>query len=340
MHITPLPESFNEALRIFSQVGVTKFAVKSAGVPGTPRYEATRRLAGVLGEKMAFFINPDWEGIDEPGWGRREADRLAQAMRDGASGIKIFKDLGLGVRLANGKLLKVDDPRLDPLWARAGATGAIVAWHVADPVAFFKPVTPENERYDELKLAEDWSFHGKDFPSFLELMAARDRVVRKFPKTIFLGIHLAGYSESLDYVARLLDTAPNFYVDVAARVPELGRHPAHKARAFYVKYQDRVLFGTDLIVTPNGMQLGSVSPNPPTFEDALKYYAIHRRYFETSDRQFDHPTPIQGRWKIDGVGLPREVLHKIYVENAERLIFLPRKRWLAAQAKGGEPKRP
>ncbi len=339
-HITPLAESVNSALRIFEAAGVAKFAVKSAGTPGEPRYIMTRRIAEVLGDKMAFFINLDWEDVDDPGWGKREADRLEQAMKDGASGVKIFKALGLGVRFKNEKLMRVDDKRMEPIWRRAGEVGAIVAWHVADPVAFFKPVDEKNERYGELSMAPEWSFHGKDYPSHEELLAQRDKVLRSFPKTIFLGIHLANHPEDLDYVDRLLDSCPNLFVDVAARLGEIGRHEAAKTRKFFIKHQDRILFGSDLIVTPRGMQLGSVSEEPPTFKDALKFYADHRRFFETADRNIPHPTPSQGPWTINAINLPRDVLGKLYQTNAEKLIFSKRRAWLKAEAARTTPKQP
>jgi len=339
VHITPLPESLNLALQIFSQAGIVKFAVKSAGVPGSLRYRETQRFAGIMGPRMALFTTLDWDGIDEAGWGEREADRLEQAMREGASGIKIFKALGLGVRLKNEKLLRIDDPRMEPIWQRAGKVGAIVAWHVADPVAFFKPIDKNNERYEELSMAPEWSFHGKDYPGHDELLAQRDRVVQQHPKTTFLGIHLGNYPENLDYVGRLLDRCPNMYVDTSARLGEIGRHPVQQVRAFFIKYQDRILFGSDLIVTPDGMQLGSVRETPPTFEDALKFYADHRRFFETADRNIDHPTPVQGRWKINAINLPSGVLRKVYVDNAEKLIFAHRSAWVRAHAGAstGEP---
>ena len=154
---------------------MVKFAVKSAGVPGEPRYIMTRRVAEILGERMAYFTNLDWNGVDEPGWGKREATRLALAVKEGASGVKIFKALGLGVRLKDDSLLRVDDKRLEPIWRTAGEVGAIVAWHVADPVAFFKPVNEQNERFGELSMAPEWSFHGQDFPSHEELLAQRDK---------------------------------------------------------------------------------------------------------------------------------------------------------------------
>ncbi|MFH1131417.1 MAG: amidohydrolase family protein [Pseudomonadota bacterium] len=328
VHITPLEPVLQFAHNIFSRVNVVKFAVKSAGIPGEPRFEATVEAANVFGENMAFFSNIDWEDVDNPRWAKREADRLEYAVKKGASGIKIFKALGLGVRLENGELLKVDDPRLYPIFERAGKVGAIVAWHVADPVAFFKPVDKNNERFDELSMAEDWSFFGKDYPSHDELLAARDRVLKRFPNTTFLGIHLANYPENLDYVANLLDTCPNLYVDTSARLPEIGRHPVEKTRNFFIKYQDRILFGSDFIVSVDGMQLGSVSKNPPTFDDAIDFYVAHRHFFESADKQIDHPTPIQGNWKINGIDLPPQVLNKIYYENADKLIFAKRRQWL------------
>ncbi len=333
VHITPLPEVMDLALRIFKAAGVVKFAVKSAGVPGELRYNMTLELADALGEKMAYFTNIDWDDIDDAGWGKREADRLEKAMREGASGVKIFKALGLGVRLKDGALLRIDDPRLEPLWDRAARTGAIVAWHVADPVAFFKPIDRNNERYDELSMAPEWSFFGKDYPSYQELMDQRDAVVKRHPKTTFLGIHLGSYPEDLNAAARLMDRCPNMILDVAGRVPEIGRHPVKEARAFFIKYQDRLLFGTDFIITSRGMQLGSVSETPPGYREALRFFSDHRHYFETADRQIDHPTPIQGRWKINGIHLPPKVLRKFYIENAERLIFAPRRAWLKSHSK-------
>lgn len=321
------------ALKIFSRANVTRFAVKSAGSYGSLRYKETLKMADVLGDRMAWFINLDWTGIDEPGWGKREADHLARAVREGARGVKIFKALGLGVRLEDGSLLRIDDKRLEPIWRRAGEVGAIIAWHVADPVAFFKPIDKNNERYEELSLAPDWSFHGEDYPGHDELLAQRDKVVKSHPKTIFLGIHLANYPEDIDYVDRLLSECPNMYVDTSARLGEIGRHPPQKVRALFRKHQDRILFGSDLIITTEGMQLGSVREEPPTLADAVTFYDDHRRYFESDRKNIDHPTPIQGRWKVNAIDLPPEILKKFYVDNAERLIFDHRRDWLQRRAR-------
>jgi hypothetical protein len=139
---------------------------------------------------------------------------------------------------------------------------------------------------------------------------------------VFLLIHLANYPENLDYVDALLDAHPNVFVDTSARVPEFGRHAADKVRAFFLKHQDRVLFGSDFIADADGsMQLGSTSTRAPTAADGVEFFMRHWRYFETMDRQIDHPTPIQGNWKVDAAGLPASVLRKLYVTNAEKLIF-------------------
>jgi len=326
VHIVPTMPSLAQALEVFDRSGVTKFVAKSGGVPGEPRYAATLAMKRVVGARMEWFSNVDWDPIDRPDFAARTAAGLEQAAKAGAKGVKIFKALGLSVRTADGRLVPVDDPRLDPIFGKAAELGFIVALHIADPVAFFQPPTPDNERYDELSIAKGWSFYGEDYPSHAELMAQQERLVARHPKTIFLLIHLAGYSEDLDYVDRLLDTYPNVWVDVSARVPEIGRHPADKARAFFLKHQDRILFGSDFVSSPAGMQLGSVwhVPNEdPDVDDGVEFFRRHWQYFETDGKQIDHPTPIQGRWKVDAIQLPAEALRKLYHDNAEWLIFGP-----------------
>jgi len=200
----------------------------------------------------------------------------------------------------------------------------VVAMHPmvkTHPKVFFDPPTPGNERYLELLFAPSWSFHGKDYPSRQALLEARDRLVERHPKTTFLGIHLANNPEDIDYVDRILTKYPNLYVDVSARLGEIGRHPADKVRKFFIKHQDRILFGTDLVVSPAGLQLGSLSIWPDDDTDADRFFQAHREYFETDKKGIDHPTPIQGDWKVDAINLPKDVLEKFYVKNAERLIW-------------------
>ncbi len=322
VHLVPTMEGLATALAVFDAAGVERFAVKSAGAWGSPRFQATVALKQVLGDQIELFCNIPWKEIDDPDFAKDVAADLEKAARVGVKGVKIFKALGLSVRTADGALVPVDDPRLDPIFEAVGRLGMIMAIHTADPVAFFEPVTPANERWAELKEAPEWSFHGDEYPSHDELLAQRDRRIARHPGTTFLLIHLANHPEDLDYVDRLLDTYPNVYVDTSARVPEFGRHPPEKVRAFFTKHQDRILFGSDFIVAFGGqMQLGSVSDTPPDLRDAVTFYERHWEYFETDGKQITHPTPIQGPWKVDAIKLPPEVLRKLYHDNADKLIW-------------------
>ncbi|MBY0374136.1 MAG: amidohydrolase, partial [Bryobacteraceae bacterium] len=222
--------------------------------------------------------------------------------------------LGLYLRdgITSGKLIAVDDPRFDPMWEACGALKIPVAIHVSDPVAFFTPTDKYNERYEELANHPDWSFHG-DFPSNDALLAARDRVFARHPKTQFVALHAGNYAENLGHVAERFDRMKNMHMDIAARIGELGRQP-RASRRFFDKYQDRILFGTDAV--PNGKE----TPQQ-IYGDEL--YRIYFRFLETEDEYFDYapaPVPPQGRWRIYGIGLPDGILKKVYQDNAKRLL--------------------
>jgi hypothetical protein len=187
-----------------------------------------------------------------------------------------------------------------------------VAIHTSDPEAFFLPIDRFNERWEELHAHPDWSFYGKDFPSNRELMEARNRVVERHPRTQFIVLHV-GDSEDLAWVSEWLDRYPNMHVEIGARIGELGRQP-RTARKFFEKYQDRIMFGTDAI--PHGDQYPQ-----QVFGDAL--YQIYYRCLETEDEYFDYAPariPPQGRWRIYGLGLPENILRKVYNQNAARLL--------------------
>jgi len=279
----------------------------------------TRAMPG----KVVNFYTPDWADIDEPWWAVREAQRLTAAVRQyGFRGLKISKALGLYIRDKAAVLIDIDDPRLDPLWARAGELGIPVSIHTSDPAAFWRPLTPDNERYAELRHHPGWSFHDKGVPSRNALLAMRDRVIARHTLTTFVCVHFGNNPEDLTYVRGLLTAYPNAWVDIAARVPEIGRHPAEQVRRLFVDFQDRIVFGTDIGISNGGLMLGSTGGDQPTEADAARFYATHWRFLETRDRQFDHPTPIQGDWKIDGIGLPEDVLRKIYRTNALQLLGL------------------
>ena len=251
--------------------------------------------------RFIVFSQIDWSKIDDPDFSGEMVRQLDDAVHRGARGLKVLKDLGLEVRDKSGKLLAVDDPRMDPIWEECGRLRIPVSIHVSDPEAFFHPIDNTNERYEELIEHPDWSFYGQGFPSKESLLAARDRMFAKHPHTTFVSLHVANWPENLDYVSNLLDTHPNVMVEFGAREAELGRQP-RRAREFFLKYQDRIMFGTD-----NGMK--------------EEMYRNHFRWLETADEYFDYwGYPGQGRWKIYGMELPDSVLEKVYHLNAERML--------------------
>ena len=209
---------------------------------------------------------------------KSQAETIERAHRDGARGLKILKTLGLYLRenTTSGALVKIDDPRFDPMWDVCGQLNMPVAIHVSDPVAFFTPTDRFNERYEELNNHPDWSFYGEDFPSNKELLEARNRVFAKHPKTQFIVLHVGNFSEDLQNVSDNLDRFSNMTVDIAARIGELGRQP-RTSRKFFDKYQDRILFGTD--ATPHGDEFPQ-----QVFNDKL--YEIYYRFLETRGRVF------------------------------------------------------
>lgn len=264
--------------------------------------EHLRASQSVSRERFLLFFRPDFSKIDEPDFGRKEAQKLEEAVKMGVRGLKIAKALGLTLRDKSGKLVAVDDPRIDPIWAKCGELGIPVMIHVSDPKAFFTPLDRYNERYDELGAHPDWSFYGDQYPSKEEILAQRNRVIARHPNTIFIGAHMGNLPEELGRVAMWLETYPNFYVDIDARISELGRQP-YTARKFFIQYQDRVLFGTD---TPCNAEA----------------YRIYYRFLETDDEYFDPAGGhhLQGRWMIYGVHLPDETLEKIYYKNALKIL--------------------
>jgi predicted TIM-barrel fold metal-dependent hydrolase len=265
-------------------------------------------------DRFAIFVNIDWQGegrADEPAswdchrpdFARRVAKQLAAAKERGACGVKIFKEFGLGYKNADGSLVRIDDERWDGIWQACGELGFPVLIHTADPTAFFEPIDERNERWEELHRRPDWSFFGPQFPKHEELMAALLRVVGRHPRTTFIGAHVASHAEDLATVGGWLDKHPNLYVDIASRIAELGRQP-FTSRKFFLKYQDRIVFGTD-------------GPWP------VERVRLYWRFLETEDEYFPYSEkefPPQGFWQIYGVNLPDDVLRKVYAENAARII--------------------
>jgi uncharacterized protein len=251
--------------------------------------------------RFMVFAQMDWSKIDDPDFSAKMVRQLDDAVQRGARGLKVLKDLGLGVRDKSGKLVPIDDERLDPVWEECGKLGIPVAIHSTDPEAFFAPIDNHNERYEELMHNPSWSFYGPKFPTKEKLLEERNHVFAKHPHTTFVALHVANWPENLDVVSAWLKQYPNMLVEFGAREAELGRQP-RRTRQFFMDFQDRIMFGTDSEPDPN-------------------MYANYFRWLETGDEYFDYwGYPGQGRWEIYGLELPDAVLEKVYHKNAERLF--------------------
>jgi predicted TIM-barrel fold metal-dependent hydrolase len=265
------------------------------------------RIAGYQARfpgRFIHFARVDWQAAllaDDPG--AYAAKQLRDSVRRGAKGLKVWKDLGLRLCDVQNQLVPVDDQRLDPLWAAAGELRIPVLIHVGDPVAFFQPLDNRNERVEQLIKRPEWHFY-PHFPSFEQIIDQLEQMVLRHPNTIFIGAHVGCYAENLAWVGALMDRAPNWHVDISARVAELGRQP-RATRALIKAHPDRILFGTDTCGRPE--------------ENAIYY-----RFLETEDEYFSYrPDPndyCNGRWRIYGLGLSDDLLRAVYRENARRIL--------------------
>ncbi|MGE5125951.1 MAG: amidohydrolase family protein [Betaproteobacteria bacterium] len=310
--------SAKDALAVMDRKGI-RTMVNLTGGTGKGLEQALAAFDRAAPGRFLSCVEPSYGRFREPGFPQIQADALASAQRAGARGLKVLKTLGLYLRenVTEGPLVKVDDPRFDPMWESCAALGLPVFIHTADPEAFFLPVDRFNERWDELGHHPDWSFYGRDFPSFRGLMEARDRVFARHPKTRFVALHVGHDAENLEFVSQTLERFPNVVVELGARIGELGRQP-RSARRFFERHQDRILFGTDAVPPPEGE-----STPQQVFKDEL--YEIYYRFLETEDEYFDYapaPVPPQGRWRIYGLGLPDAILRKVYHDNAAHLLGL------------------
>jgi predicted TIM-barrel fold metal-dependent hydrolase len=289
-----------EVLRIMDACGIERI-VNITMKTGDEAIAIMRKFHSADAERFATIGWMDWSDVKRDDFVKVTLDRLEKLVEHGAKGIKFWKDLGLTVRDRDGNLLRVDDERLAPIFDKAAELGIIVMFHIADPDAFFLPIDGTNERYEELAAHPDWGFYGSQYGK-QELLAQRNRVFARHPNTTFVAAHMGESAESLSRVAEVLEAYRNVSVDISARVAELGRQP-YTARDFFLRYSDRILFGTDLL------------PDPVM-------YRLYYRFLETADEYFDYPSHAsrQGRWQVHGLYLPPDVLQKIYRDNATALF--------------------
>lgn len=316
--VTPVQKAAFPVIDVHNHLGEGRNAAKIVEEMDAANVRTVVNLDGMWGDRLKgcverldkaypgrflTFSLVNFAGIDDVDWPERAARQVEDDFKAGAKGLKFHKSLGLTIRYKDGRLMPIDDPKLDPVWEMCAKYNRPVMIHSSDPAAFFKPLDRFSERWHELNDHPNWLFADPKYPPRDELLAQRNRAIAKHPKTTFIGAHCGNNPEDLATVASWLDTYPNFYIDIDARINELGRQP-YSARRFLIKYQDRIMFGTDTF------------PN-------REAYRMYFRFLETDDEYFDSAAGHhrQGFWMIYGVFLPKDVLEKIYCKNAERIVL-------------------
>ena len=249
--------------------------------------------------RLIVFTNVSFAGVGEPGWAANAAKQLEADVKAGAQGLKIYKSLGFSAKDNNGNILRVDDPRLDPVWAKCGELGIPVLIHTADPKQFWEDADEHNERWLELLTYPGRKRKNDDPAPWDDLLQQQHTVFRRHPKTTFINAHFGWYANDLAHLGKLMDSFPNMYVEFGAVIAELGRQPK-TARAFFEKYQDRILFGKDSWVPAE--------------------YSTYFRVLETEDEYFPYHKKYHAFWRMYGLGLSDKVLKKVYYKNALKII--------------------
>jgi len=273
--------------------------VNLSGGSGVRLQQEVANIRAHYPNRFVVFANVDFTGVGTPGWGEAAARQLETDVKNGASGLKVFKSLGLRDRDINGKRIAVDDARLDPIWEKCAELGIPVLIHSADPEPFWEPMDSRNERWLELKTHPGRKRGDTDPAPWQQIIDEQHQMFRKHPNTHFINAHMGWYANDLQTLGQLLDEIPNMSVGIAAIIAELGRQPRN-AQAFFIKYQDRILFGKD-------------SWQPDEFP-------TYFRVLETADEYFPYHKKYHAFWAMYGMDLPDEVLRKVYYKNALALI--------------------
>lgn len=314
----PSEAALKAELEVCDRVGVDKVVILDGG-DTLGRVPAWMELKKKYPERLIVFSNVPWGRIKNENFFDDIVRDLPAQQRLGIQGVKIFKQLGMSIKGPDGKLLRGDDPRLDPFWAKCGELGLPVLIHMADPKEYWYPLTPNTFHYG--MKSEESQFYDRDkMPSWEDLIEQRNNILKKHPKTIFIGAHMGSLTFDLKQLGETFDKYPNFHVDCSARTRILGRLNPMAVRDFFTKHQDRILFGTDSSVFNN------VDPKDEkavaAWQDrAARFYSRHLEYFETNRLDIVEPYGWGKEWlRIPGVKLPPAVLEKFYHGNAERLI--------------------
>ncbi len=251
------------------------------------------------GNRIVCFSNIEWRSIDEPDWAEETCKQLEYDVKNGSRGLKIYKSQGMRHVDKNGDRIRINDPRLDAVWAKCGELGIPVLIHAADPRPFWQPHDENNERWLELKLRPRRKREADDPAPWETIIAEQHDIFRKHPNTTFINAHMGWFANDLAHLGKLLDEIPNMYVEIGAVIAELGRQP-RMANWFFEKYQDRVLFGKD-----------SWRPEE---------YPTYFRVLESADEYFPYYKKYHAYWKMYGLDLPDHILRKLYYKNALKII--------------------
>lgn len=297
-HRTPGPERVDAIIADMDAMNMA-MAVNLSGGSGETLVQTIEAMKGRYPDRFVVFANLSFRDIDNPEWGENAAAQLERDVQAGAQGLKIFKNLGMTLNDSAGNRIATDDPRFDPVLTKAGELGIPVLIHTGDPHQFWLPQDEVNERWFELKERPRRIRPPDRFPPWEQIMNEQWNVFRNHSGTNFIAAHLSWLGGDLGRLGRLFDELPNMHVGIGAVLAELGRQPRF-AREWFIKYQDRVLFGKD-----------SWAPEE---------YHVYFRTLETADEYFDYYRKRHAFWKMYGLELPDDVLRKLYQENAVRLI--------------------
>ena len=273
--------------------------VNLSGGSGSNLNEKIESIKKNYPNRFVVFANVDFDGVGKEGWSEKAAAQLDEDIKNGAKGLKIYKSLGLRYKDSDGNRVAIDDPRLDAIWAKCGELGVPVLIHAADPKSFWDTMDSDNERWLELKTHSSRKRSATNPAPWEQIIEEQHRMFKKHPNTKFINAHMGWYANNLGHLGELLDEIPNMNVGIAAVIAELGRQPQN-GKAFFIKYQDRILFGKD-----------SWKP-----EEFPTYF----RVLETADEYFPYYKKYHAFWAMYGLDLPDEVLKKVYYKNALNLI--------------------
>lgn len=284
--------------------------------------ETMHRIAIELHQKhpdlYPFVSTFDLTRRNEPGYTNDVIAWLDHTFRQGAVGVKIWKEIGIDIKDRDGAFILPDDPLFDPIYAFIARRGKVLHAHLAEPIDAWLPLDPDSPHYPYYSNNPEWHLYGKpEYPTHAAIIAARDRILEKHPGLVVLAAHLGSLEHDLESIAERLERYPNLYIEVAARTRNLTRHPPEKVRALFLKYPDRILYGVDASWKPYRSGPATDILRRAHIARLEQCYLSDYAYYAGSGEILYNGRTVQA------LNLPREVLEKFYHQNAQRLLSLP-----------------